>query len=177
MVSRVMSQNVLHIRCGSCYSFAAASTLESALAIRTRSQPFMLSRQQIVDCSNQLGCMGGTSIASWNYVMRSGLCANTGYPYEARKLACRSSTCRPAFDPGWLIGYNTVHPLERALMHAVLQQPLSVAIHVNEYFRTYIDGVFAEDCGMNLNHAVVLTGYGRHIIVDEDFGRRRSPFR
>ncbi|KAL0853668.1 hypothetical protein Bca101_058820 [Brassica carinata] len=60
-------------------------------------------------------------------------------------------------------GYETVPSNnEIALLDAVLRQPVSVNIDSRmDSFRHYKEGVFdARDCGIEVNHAVALVGYG-----------------
>ncbi|KAL0715555.1 hypothetical protein Bca4012_064877 [Brassica carinata] len=80
------------------------------------------------------------------------------YPYQAKPGQCHWN--RPAI---MIKGYETVPSNnEIALLDAVLRQPVSVNIDSRmDSFRHYKEGVFdARDCGIEVNHAVALVGYG-----------------
>merc|ERR1712151_762948 len=54
-----------------------------------------------------------------------------------------------------------------ALMEAVSQQPISVGIEADQQaFQLYQGGVLIADCGSDLDHAVLLVGYGTDQGVD-----------
>merc|ERR1719253_1166390 len=49
----------------------------------------------------------------------------------------------------------------KALMEAVAQQPVAVAIEADQLgFQLYSGGIMTFDCGARLNHGVLLVGYG-----------------
>merc|ERR1712070_304701 len=50
---------------------------------------------------------------------------------------------------------------EQALMSAVQQQPVSIAIEADKMaFQSYKSGILSSTCGSNLDHGVLLVGYG-----------------
>lgn len=50
---------------------------------------------------------------------------------------------------------------DSALMSAIAQQPVSVAIQANQMaFQTYSSGVLTGNCGTRLDHGVLAVGYG-----------------
>merc|ERR1712228_1054060 len=50
---------------------------------------------------------------------------------------------------------------EQALMSAVQQQPVSIAIEADKMaFQSYKSGILSSNCGSNLAHGVLLVGYG-----------------
>ncbi|KAI4296984.1 hypothetical protein L6164_036897 [Bauhinia variegata] len=49
---------------------------------------------------------------------------------------------------------------EEQLLQAVINQPVSVAVSINDDFKSYKRGIFTGQCGTNLNHDVALIGYG-----------------
>ena len=59
-------------RCGACYAFSTAASVESAIAIKTNKLVF-LSPQQILDCSLNHGCSGGSLDKTFSYIEKNGL--------------------------------------------------------------------------------------------------------
>jgi C1A family cysteine protease len=57
-------------KCGSCWAFAALTTLEHHLQIHKHVK-VELSEQQLIDCSKKYGnngCNGGSTIRAYNYI-------------------------------------------------------------------------------------------------------------
>jgi len=73
--------------------------------------------------------------------------------------------------------YRTVPPnKEQTLKAIVARHPVSVAIDADGYdFQLYVGGIFDGFCGLNLNHAVTVIGYGerkgkRYWLVKNSWG-------
>ncbi|KAK7332033.1 hypothetical protein VNO80_28779 [Phaseolus coccineus] len=78
-----------------------------------------------------------------------------------------------------IIGYEDVaENSEEQLLQAVTNQPVSVAVAVNENFQSHKKGVFEGPCGTDLNHAVVIVGYGtsedgkKYWLIKNSWGER-----
>lgn len=149
-------------QCGSCWSFATAEAVESAWAIA--GNPLVtLSEQQLMDCSRDYGnqgCEGGFMDPALDYIIdNSGLCTESSYPYkEADEKTCQ--VCEPVAKISDCQDISVDDQL--ALKEAVAQQPVIVAIQANrKVFQFYSSGVLDSAlCGTNLDHAVVVVGYG-----------------
>jgi C1A family cysteine protease len=75
--------------CGSCWSFAITSSLESAYAIFLK-KTIDLSEQHAVSCdARSFGCNGGF-MDSANFFVRNGVTDESSFPYKARDVSCRS---------------------------------------------------------------------------------------
>jgi len=63
---------------------------------------------------------------------------------------------------GDVTGYKDVaRDNEQALMEAVEKQPVSIAVEADKSaFQLYSGGVLSSTCGSNLDHGVLLVGYG-----------------
>jgi len=77
-------------RCGSCWSFSAACSLEFGynFAIKNNTNDNeSFSEQQMIDCSGSFGnkgCSGGLMDKAFNYVLQNGLETETDYSYKHR---------------------------------------------------------------------------------------------
>ena len=147
------------LQCGGCWAFSAVGAVESAWAIK-HDQLYNLSEQQLIDCSSKNnGCEGGSMDLAFNYISLNGLCTNLSYPYTASDGMCIHS-CDPVVKTK---NYSNVEQYnEKELMKAVTKQPISVAIQANKRsFQLYKSGVYSDpDCGTQLDHGVLLVGYG-----------------
>lgn len=147
-------------QCGSCWSFSATGALEGASFIKSGAL-VSLSEQQLVDCDKvSAGCGGGLMDNAFKYVQHSGLASEAEYPYKAVEGTC--ATTSASLEPALVRGIVDL-PFgdEVALANAVAAQPVSVAIQADQLtFQFYKSGVLTGDCGHNLDHGVLLVGYG-----------------
>jgi len=147
--------------CGSCWSFSTTGSIECNLAIAT-GKLISLSEQQLIDCSyaeGNLGCDGGSMDAAFKYVMKEGgLCTEEAYPYTAADGICNINC--PLYDK--IANYTDVpKDDEQALEDAAAKGCVSVAIEANQFaFQYYSSGVLTGTCGTNLDHGVLVVGYG-----------------
>ncbi len=147
---------------GTCYAHSASEALESAYFIKTGTLP-NLSVQQIVDCSYSYGNHGnngGMYTYSWTYIHDSGLTTESAYPYTAGPSD--RSSCKPFTPYTYVSDCKHVPSNELQLTYAVVKQPVSVAIEADSRsFQLYQSGVYNNpDCGTDIDHAVVVVGYG-----------------
>lgn len=153
--------------CGSCWAFSAIGALEGAWVIATGNRT-VLSEQQLVDCSvaqRNHGCQGGLPEGAFWYAQGHALCTSESYPYLASDGVCRErgQGCKVGIPQGAVAGYRDVARDDPdALMEAVMHGPVSVAIEADrQVFQLYSSGVLSSpQCGMQVNHAVLVAGYG-----------------
>lgn len=150
--------------CGSCWAFSTTGSLEGALEIASGTL-VPLSEQQFVDCAGQFGnagCGGGLMDEAFDYAKQAAICTEESYPYMAADGSCKASSCTAGIQAGGVTGYKDVTKEDvNALMEAVAQQPVSVGIEADGYyFQHYQSGVLSQPCGENLDHGVLLVGYG-----------------
>ena len=156
--------------CGSCWSFSTTGSLEGAYAIKN-SKLVSFSEQQLVDCDlirvggTSLGCNGGDMSSAMDWIGKNnGLCTESAYPYVSGTTqtngACQKSC-------SIVSGSDVSNPVavaansDSAMMTAIAQQPVSIAIEADQSsFQLYKSGVFTGSCGTNLDHGVLLVGYG-----------------
>jgi C1A family cysteine protease len=150
-------------QCGSCWSFSATGAMECLYAIKEGTLT-SLSEQQLVDCSTpygNYGCNGGWYYNAWKYAEADGgLCTEAAYPYTAVDGTCQDSSCGTKYNKP--SGYTAIQSDdETALTNAVNAGCVSVAIQANQFaFQYYSGGVLTGTCGTQIDHAVLVTGYG-----------------
>jgi len=159
-------------QCGSCWAFSTTGSTEGAWFI-AKGKLVSLSEQQLVDCSqaqgNQ-GCSGGLMDQGFQYIISNGgICSEAAYPYTGTDGTCGASSCQSVVK---LTSFTDVTPNdENALQVANAKQPVSIAIEADQsVFQFYSSGVLDdESCGTQLDHGVLLTGYGHDSTVNKDF--------
>jgi len=146
--------------CGSCWAFSTTGAIEGRYFI-SKGQLNSLSEQDLVDCSTQNnGCNGGLMDYAFEFVKgNGGLCSEDDYTYLAyQEWRCKDSQCTK-YDP--ITGYTDVSTTTAALEAACAEGPVSIAIEADQSsFQQYRGGVLTASCGTNLDHGVLLVGYG-----------------
>jgi C1A family cysteine protease len=149
-------------QCGSCWAFSTTGALEGAWEIAT-GKLVSLSEQQLVDCDKvDQGCSGGLMDNAFQYAEKNALCTEQSYSYKGRRSTCEASSCTVGIPNGGVTGYKDVAKNDmQALMEAVTQQPVSIAIEADKSaFQLYRSGILSSTCGTHLDHGVLLVGYG-----------------
>jgi cathepsin L len=151
--------------CGSCWSFSATGALESAYKIKYGTL-ISFSEQNLVSCDTiDSACNGGLMDNAFTWTKSNGgLCTESGYPYTSgttgQKGTCLT-TCSKNTGVAPKSFTDVAKNSDSALMTALVQQPVSVAIQANQpAFQMYKSGVLTGTCGTNLDHGVLAVGYG-----------------
>nr|ABV22333.1 cysteine protease 1 [Noctiluca scintillans] len=155
-------------QCGSCWSFSTTGALEGAWALSTGNL-VSLSEQQFEDCdTTDSGCNGGWMDNAFSFAKKNSICTEGSYPYTATDGTCNLSGCQVGIPQGGVVGYTDVSTdSEQAMMSAVAQQPVSIAIEADQYsFQLYSSGVLTASCGTRLDHGVLAVGYGSEAGTD-----------
>lgn len=172
-------------QCGSCWSFSTTGALEGAYFIKNKNL-VSFSEQQLVDCDNfkhggkDHGCNGGLMDNAFDWIHKNGgLCSEDDYPYvsgNGEKEDCRT-TCSE-INGSKIVSYVDVKPSDdNAMMNALFLQPVSVAIEADQRdFQLYKSGVFTGKCGVNLDHGVLLVGYGTDGATGEDYYKIKNSW-
>lgn len=166
-------------QCGSCWAFSGTSTVESAVAIKT-GHLYDLSEQQSVSCAGlrygNLGCNGGYYSGLWDFSKdNNGICSEADYPYTSGNGNTGSCIkgCTPVSGTK-VQSYVDVTPnSDTAMMTGLTVGPLSIAIEADQKsFQMFHSGIYNDyegcnsnskkgaDSQPNIDHAVVLVGYG-----------------
>jgi hypothetical protein len=157
-------------QCGSCWSFSTTGALEGAYFINNGNLE-SFSEQQLVDCDKlgnggrDHGCNGGLMDNAFNWIINNdGLCSENDYPYSSGETKDRG-VCDEGcnnIENSNIKSYVDVPPSsDNDMMSSVYQQPVSIAIQADQKeFQLYKSGVFTGSCGTNLDHGVLIVGYG-----------------
>lgn len=144
---------------GTCWSFSATTTVESAYAI-SNGKLYDLAEQQLVDCDKRSqGTNGGLMENGFMYLISNGgQCLEQSYPYTASDTTCHD--CETVVSVSNCFGIEEGNEL--AMKEIVNQQPISVSLDASSReFQHYKSGVITSDsCYKQLNHGVAVVGYG-----------------
>ncbi|CAN1759338.1 Senescence-specific cysteine protease SAG39 [Linum perenne] len=150
-------------QCGCCWAFSAVAAMEGINQL-SKGKLVSLSEQELVDCDTNgqdQGCNGGLMDDAFEFIIQNkGLTTETNYPYDAADGTCNAN--KEGNSAAQINGYEDVPAnSEAALLKAVANQPISVAIDAGDSsFQFYKSGVFTGECGTELDHGVTAVGYG-----------------
>ena len=90
-----------------------------------------------------------------------GICSEASYPYDSGQGQSASCHSCEVVNGSKVVSYVDVKNSTSALAEAVSKQPVSIAIEADKLsFQFYRSGVYKANCGTNLDHGVLLVGYG-----------------
>lgn len=165
--------------CGSCWSFSTTGALEGAYYLKYGTL-LSFSEQQLVSCdTTDSGCNGGLMDYAFEWIKNNGgICLESDYPYvsgDGTNPSCVStcSVVKEAAPSSW----TDISQTDDALLSAVAQQPVSVAIQANQLaFQLYSSGVLTGRCGTNLDHGVLAVGYGTDSSSGYDYWKVKNSW-
>jgi len=175
--------------CGSCWAFASTATLESHVAINTGVLAD-LSPQQLVSCAANPqhcggtgGCQGSVPELAFDYIQKNGMTSEWLYPYNSYTGASNgecvyntTSTPPAAFLTGHV--KLTANSVTEVMQAVATQGPLAVNVAATPWM-SYESGVF-DGCDFNknidINHVVVLMGYGTDAATGKDYWLIRNSW-
>jgi cathepsin L len=185
IVTAVKSQG----SCGSCWAFASTAVIESHLAIST-GKLFDLSTQQVAtctpnpnECGGQGNCRGATAELAFEYVTNSaGLYDEFQLPYTeyyGQESQCVLPTSTGTIPKAKISGYVKLEENNyEQLINAVASNgPIAVSVDASSW-HSYSSGVF-DGCNQlnpDINHAVVLMGYGTDKLTNQDYWLVRNSW-
>jgi len=147
-------------QCGSCWAFSTTGSVEGAHAISTGNL-VSLSEQQLMDCASSYGnqgCNGGLMDDAFEFIIKNGgICSEASYPYKGVQGKCQTCT-----EVATISSYvDNPQGNEGDLSTLIQTGPVSIAIEADQSaFQFYSGGVFSAACGHNLDHGVLIVGYG-----------------
>jgi cathepsin F len=150
-------------QCGCCWAFSSVANIESLYYIKYR-QVVDLAEQQLLNCDTyDGGCNGGSMMNAFTYLKYStGLIKESDLPYTSIQSACAVANFLPVAH---VTGATRYPYTNEASIASFLYSngPLSVALNANILFN-YISGIIVASAAQcdptNLNHAVLIVGYG-----------------
>lgn len=173
-------------QCGSCWSFSTTGALEGAYFIKY-GELIAFSEQQLVDCDNfknggrDFGCNGGLMDNAFKWISKNGgLCSEISYPYvsgETTEAGVCTKTCSLVSNTNIKSYVDVIPSSDDEMMNALSKQPVAVAIQANQRsFQLYKSGILTDNCGTELDHGVLLIGYGslnneNYYIIKNSWGK------
>lgn len=150
--------------CGSCWSFSTTGAIEGAYFLKYGILK-SFSEQELVSCdTTNSACAGGWMDTAFEWIMSNGgLASESDYPYTSYYGDVASCISGVTDDSKAVpTSYTDVIVKDvTALMSAVAQQPVAIAIEADQIaFQSYSSGVLTGTCGQDLDHGVLLVGYG-----------------
>ncbi|KAK9073391.1 hypothetical protein SSX86_007715 [Deinandra increscens subsp. villosa] len=148
--------------CGSCWAFSTIGSVEAINQIMT-GDLVTLSEQELIDCDTRFsqGCNGGYMDHAFEFIINNGgIDLDKDYPYTGTDGRCNIT--KKKIKVVSIDNYEDV-PVnnELALQKAAANQPITVTIEASgQDFQFYTSGIFDGSCGTNLDHGVVVVGYG-----------------
>ena len=148
--------------------------MEGAVAINFNTLQ-SLSEQELIDCDYyDDGCNGGFMDSAFGWINdNGGLTSDDNYPFTSGQSG-QTGTC-PSSIPQSMPNTEVVYPWYvdvqagsvSAMQSAVNLTPVSIAIQADQnVFQNYASGVITGGCGQNIDHGVLLVGYGQENGVD-----------
>jgi len=149
-------------QCGSCWSFSATGNMEGQWKLAGNTL-VSVSEQALVSCDHvDAGCNGGLMDNAFKWTIQNGgLPAEATYPYTAGNGVsgtCQSAKMKPVVVK--FTSYNDVPRTEAQLAtQLVTKGPVAIAVDATS-FQSYHSGIMA-NCQFNqLDHGVLLVGFG-----------------
>jgi len=156
--------------CGSCWTFAAAETIESHYFLKT-GKLVELSEQQIASCTSNPkhcggtgGCAGGTAQVAYDSIVAMGgiesQWTNPYISYQGNDQPCTFNKARAAVQLSKYVQLpnNEYEPLMEAVANV---GPIAISVDASAW-SFYESGIF-DGCNQttpDVDHAVQLVGYG-----------------
>jgi len=153
--------------CGSCWAFATAETVESALAISTGNLT-ILSPQNVVSCTPNPdncggtgGCNGAIAELGFTYIKTNGIATEANWPYKQTTGVCdEAAHTKVATVTGCSkLAENNYTDLMTAV---ATFGPIAVSVDAKKW-SAYTKGIYNgcdTEADYDIDHAVQLVGYG-----------------
>uniref|UniRef100_A0A8R1HKF9 Uncharacterized protein n=1 Tax=Caenorhabditis japonica TaxID=281687 RepID=A0A8R1HKF9_CAEJA len=144
--------------CGSCWAFATAAAIESAVSIRGGALE-NLSAQELLDCTPISDkCGGGEPSEALAYARDHGVTLARLYPYYFISTTCKTDLPVAAKISGWVAAESEDEMAGVLANNGPMIVCANFATNKNRFYHSGI----AEDaeCGIEPTHALIVIGYG-----------------
>lgn len=186
-------KNQLH--CGSCWAFATTACMESHVAIQT-GKLFTLSVQELVSCMpnpNQCGgtggCAGATAELGYDFIAKHGMVEEWTFGYQSghgEKVNCtimesvrskqhlrgEEATTKIKGSVASVVGFSNLpsNHYDSLLAAVALVGPVAISVSATGW-GFYKGGIYDDSSSehRDINHAVVLEGYGTDKETGQDY--------
>jgi len=183
-------KNQLH--CGSCWAFATTACMESHVAIQT-GKLFTLSVQELVSCMDNPnhcggtgGCAGATTELGYGFIAKHGMVEEWTFGYQSghgeqvnctimdddgsKHLRGNEQSTKIKGSVASVVGFSNLptNDYDSLLTAVATMGPVAISVAASGW-GFYKGGIYddAKDQHRDINHAVVLEGYG----TDEETGQ------
>ncbi|KAF0692571.1 Aste57867_16383 [Aphanomyces stellatus] len=185
------NQHIPHY-CGSCWAFAATSSLSDRLRIYRERNPgdhsrvevlreINLSPQVLLNCElESQGCHGGDGLSAYRYIHDNGIpdegcqrylatghdVGNTCTPIDECRNCEPDKGCfaQPSFDKYYVSEFGAVNGEEKMKAEIFARGPIVCGVAVSKEFLDYTGGVIDDKTGAtDIDHDIAIVGWG----VDE----------
>lgn len=151
-------------QCGSCWAFTMAGTLETMYNIKHRKLNASFSEQHLVDCNlSNFGCQGGNLERALLYLLNNGTASKTSYPYANLPSTVMRNTCKSNLQTSIFRNFAAYYAtgISDAYMQEFISGYSPLAVYIDGApLQTYTGGILNAAC-TQINHAVIIVGYGR----------------
>lgn len=163
--------------CGGCWAFATAAVLESQYLLKYK-ENIIFSEQQLIDCDeNNLKCNGGNMKKAFLYLQNHGLMKSEDYPFINGEGKCKYDENKTVIK---VKNFSFIPKDEEEMKKALYKYgPLAGAVNgllMAFYEKGIYEPWFSTACPDNINHAVVIVGYGVDKETNKKFWRIKNSW-
>lgn len=139
--------------CGSCWTFGSMGVVEARNKILTGHE-VILSEQQLLDCSGEGSCDGGSTTSALKWLTKHTACTQDSYHYSGTDGSCKSCTSSHIH----ISEITLLHKTDSALASALNDGPVAVSLD-GSLLHHYSSGVLQGKDTCHHSHSVLAVGY------------------
>lgn len=140
--------------CGSCWTFGTMGVVEAVHKVQT-GEEVILAEQQLLDCSGEGSCDGGSTTSALKWLKSNTPCLASSYSYSATD----GHSCKSCHSSHIHVSEVTLlQKTDSALSHALNDSPVAVSLDGSQLHH-YKSGVVEGKTGCHHSHSVLAVGY------------------